>query len=79
MSDDAKALIAARLATAEAAVDRMYDARDLGEAEFQFSLAKDCYRDAIKAADEAGLKDESAEIMKRLMNVKGAARTLIRR
>ena len=76
---DPKALIEARLATAEAALDKMYDAREMRDAEWQFSLAKDCFRDAILAAEEAGLADEATKIMQRLVDVKAAFRSQFRR
>ena len=75
MTADPRALVAARLATAEAAVEKMYDAREMRDAEWQFSLAKDCFRDAIKAAEDAGFEEEAARIMQRLVDVKAAFRS----
>jgi hypothetical protein len=75
VSDDPRTRIRELLATAEAALDKMYDARTRSDADWQFSLAKDLFRAAVRKAEEAGLTDEAQRIMARLVDVKAAHRS----
>jgi hypothetical protein len=40
-----------------------------------YADAKDAFRDAIAAANELGLKEEAAELEKRLDNIRGVFRS----
>jgi len=63
-------------AAGERAYDAMYEARNDYDVGWQKELAVDAYRDAYRTAQEAGLEEEAAELMKRILHIKGVARQL---
>ena len=62
-------------ALGEKAYDQMYDAHSSSEATGLYSDAKEAFYDAIRVANELGLKEESAELEKRLHHIKAVFRS----
>ena len=62
-------------ALGEKAYDQMYDAHSHSEANGLYSDAKEAFYDAIRVANELGLKEESSELEKRLHHIKAVFRS----
>lgn len=65
-------------ALGEKAYDQMYDAHSGGAASALYNDAKEAFYDAIRHANELGLKEESAELSKRLEHIKAVFRSQFR-
>ena len=59
----------------EKAYDDMYEAHSFREANIYYSDAKEFFYEAIRLAEELGLKDEADSLKKRLGHIKGVFRS----
>jgi hypothetical protein len=75
MSEEQARLLAHWKALGEKAYDDMYEAHSFRDANVCYSDAKESFYDAIRVAEELGLKDEADRLRKRLEHIKEVFRS----